>query len=137
MTQITSTDIATRIEDLYDVPIGDLAVHAQSQPPGMLTALLDMHAQVLRAEHTVTAHRARLGQLLSPDQHIGRPEVSHLLDAARGLAEAVALRDGLAPLTLAVLQSLGRVPAPSPSPPAPAAPVPAGPARGESAVPSR
>ncbi|MGW2594913.1 hypothetical protein ACWCXC_32235 [Streptomyces sp. NPDC001515] len=136
MTQITSTDIATRIEDLYDVPIGDLAVHAESQPPGMLSALLDMHAQVLRAEHTVTAHRARLGQLLSPE-HIGRPEVSHLLDAARGLSEAVALRDGLAPLVFAVLQSLGRVPAPSPSPPAPAAPVPAGPARGESAVPSR
>ncbi|MGX1851166.1 hypothetical protein [Streptomyces sp. NPDC055299] len=131
---ITSPEVAGRIQDLYGAPLTDLEAHAQ--PPGMLAALLGMHHDLAFAEQSITAHRDRLAQLVHPDRQIGGPEVSHVLDCARRLAEAVAVRDLQAKTASAVLQSLGRVastegraaspePAPAPVPALPASPVPA------------
>ncbi|MFC8708897.1 MULTISPECIES: hypothetical protein [unclassified Streptomyces] len=124
-----STEIAAQIQDLYGAPLADLAVRAQQQPPGMLAALLGMHEDLVLAERSITVHRDRLAQRLSPGRQLGRHEVSHLLDDARRLAEAVAVRDVQAKSATAVLHSLARVPAPDPScvpgPPAATPPVPA------------
>ncbi|MGW0137525.1 hypothetical protein [Streptomyces calvus] len=129
MPHLQSTEIAGRIEDLYDAPLADLQAHAQGQPPGMLSALLGMHHDLTVAECSIAFHRDRLTQLVHPEQQIGVHEVSHVLDCARRLTEAVAVRDSQITTVLAVLQSLGRVapPAPTPAaaPPAPAPPVPA------------
>jgi hypothetical protein len=132
---LTSTEVAGRIEDLYGAPLADLAVCAQDRPPGMLTALLGMHDALALAERSIDVHRAQLARLVHPERPIGRHEVSHLLDGARRLAEAIAVRDVQATSAAAVLQSLTRTPASSPpasSPPAPAPPRPA-----ESTAPSR
>ncbi|MFB6750641.1 hypothetical protein ACFCX6_06860 [Streptomyces sp. NPDC056353] len=123
----TSTDIAGRIEDLYGAPLTDLEAHAQDQPPGMLSALLGMHEGLALAERSIDVHRDHLARLLHPERQIGPHEVSHLLDGARRLAEAVAVRDIQAKSVAAVLQSLARVPAPTPAPSAPSPPVPAQP----------
>lgn len=112
----TSTEIAGRIEDLYGAPLAELEAHAQDQPPGMLSALLGMHDDLALAERSIDFHRDRLAQLIHPERQIGGHEVSHLLDGARRLAEAVAVRDVQAKSVSAVLQSLARVPAPAPSP---------------------
>ncbi|MEU1893867.1 hypothetical protein [Streptomyces pristinaespiralis] len=137
MPHSTSTEIAGRIEDLYGAPLADLEAHAQDQPPGMLSALLGMHHDLTLAERSIDFHRDRLAQLIHPELQIGGHEVSHLLDGARRLAEAVAVRDVQAKSVLAVLQSLARVAAPVPSPPTPSLP-PAAPARpAESTAPSR
>ncbi|MFF6772762.1 hypothetical protein ACFY8W_04275 [Streptomyces sp. NPDC012637] len=132
MPDLTSTEIAGRIEDLYRAPLGDLASHAQDLPPGMLSALLGMHDEVAHAERSIASHRDRLAQLVHPERQIGGHEVSHVLDCSRRLAEAVSVRDVQARTASAVLQSLGPVPAPAPSPgsasavpAAPAPPVPA------------
>ncbi|MFG3043168.1 hypothetical protein ACGFYZ_40350 [Streptomyces sp. NPDC048330] len=132
MPDLTSTEIAGRIEDLYGAPLGDLASHAQDQPPGMLSALLGMHDDLALAERSIAFHRDRLAQLVHPERQIGGHEVSHLLDCSRRLAEAVAVRDVQAKSASAVLQSLGHVPAPQPPsgsgpavPAVPAPPVPA------------
>lgn len=117
----TSTEIARRIEDLYAAPLTDLETHAQGQPPGMLSALLGMHNDLALAERSIAYHRDRLVQLVHPERKIGGHEVSHVLDCARRLTEAVAIRDIQAKAVSAVLQSLGRVPAPQP----PLDPVPA------------
>lgn len=126
---LTSTEIAGRIEDLYGAPLIDLEAHAQEQPPGMLSALLGMHDALVLAERSIDFHRGRLARLLHPERQIDGHEVSHLLDGARRLGEAVAVRDAQATSVSAVLQSLARVNAPAPasaSPPAvPAPPVPA------------
>ncbi|MFI0961398.1 hypothetical protein ACH4S8_08330 [Streptomyces sp. NPDC021080] len=119
MSHLTSTDIAGRIEDLYGVPLADLETHAQDQPPGMLSALLGMHDDLAIAERSINVHRDHLARLVHPERQIGRHEVSHLLDGSRRLAEAVAVRDGQAKSVAAVLQSLARVPAPTPPPPIP------------------
>lgn len=121
----TSTEIAGRIEDLYGAPLAELEAHAQDQPPGMLSALLGMHDDLTLAERSIDFHRDRLAQLIRPERQIGGHEVSHLLDGARRLAEAVAVRDVQTKSVLAVLQSLARVPAPAPSPPTPSLPPPA------------
>ncbi|GAA1159901.1 hypothetical protein GCM10009654_15080 [Streptomyces hebeiensis] len=122
----TSTDIAGRIEDLYGAPLADLTAHTQDQPPGMLSALLGMHDALALAEHSIDLQRDQLARLIRPERQISRHEVSHLLHAARRLAEAVAVRDVQATSVSAVLQSLARIPAPEPSsPPVPAPPVPA------------
>ncbi|MDH2388596.1 hypothetical protein QCN29_07315 [Streptomyces sp. HNM0663] len=131
----TSTEIAGRIEDLYGAPLAELEAHAQDHPPGMLSALLGMHDDLTLAERSIDLHRDRLAQLIHPERQIGGHEVSHLLDGARRLAEAVAVRDVQAKSVFAVLQSLARVPAPAPppatTPAVPAPPVPATrPARG-------
>ncbi|MFD3589745.1 hypothetical protein [Streptomyces sp. NPDC058683] len=136
MPHLTSTDIAGRIEDLYGAPLADLATHAQNLPPGMLSALLGLHHGLALAEQSIAIHRDRLAQLVDGEQQIGTHEVSHVLDCARRLAEAVAIRDVQAATGLAVLQSLGRVTAPEPSP-APAPAMPAPPAVAASAAPSR
>ncbi|MGQ4482654.1 hypothetical protein [Streptomyces sp. SAS_276] len=120
MPHLTSTDIAGRIEDLYGAPLADLVTHAQDQPPGMLSALLGLHHGLALAERSITFHRDRLAQLVHPEGQIGAHEVSHVLDCARRLAEAVAVRDVQAATGLAVLQSLGRIAAPEPA----SAPVP-------------
>lgn len=126
---LTSTEIAGRIEDLYGAPLDDLAAHAQDQPPGMLFALLGMHHSLALAERSINFYRDRLAQLVHPERQIGRHEVSHLLDGARRLTEAVAVRDAQAQSVAAVLQSLARVTAPAPSPaPTPAIPTPPVPA---------
>ncbi|MEV5150917.1 hypothetical protein AB0K81_03045 [Streptomyces werraensis] len=137
MPHSTSTDIAGRIEDLYGVPLAHLEAHARDQPPGMLSALLGMHDDLTLAERSIDAHRDRLTQLLHPERQIGGPEVSHLLDGARRLAEAVAVREAQTKSVLAVLQSLARVPAPAPSPPSPSLPPPAPPRPADSTAHSR
>ncbi|MGV9401696.1 hypothetical protein [Streptomyces sp. NPDC003667] len=124
---LTSTEIAGRIEDLYGAPLADLTAYAEGQPPGMLSALLGMHNDLALAERSIDFHRDHLARLILPERQIGRHEVSHLLDGARRLAEAVAVRDVQAKSVAAVLQSLVRAPAPAPSPPAPSPPLPAPP----------
>nr|WP_167532455.1 MULTISPECIES: hypothetical protein [Streptomyces] len=124
MPHLTSTAIAGRIEDLYGAPLADLEAHAQDQPPGMLSALLGMHDDLALAERSIDFHRDQLARLIHPGRQIGPHEVSHLLDATRRLAEAVAVREAQAKSVAAVLQSLARVPAPTaPSPPAAAPPL--------------
>ncbi|MFJ7969445.1 hypothetical protein [Streptomyces sp. NPDC096324] len=125
MTLLTSTETAGRIEDLYGAPLADLEAHVQDQPPGMLSALLGMHDDLVLAERSIDFHRDHLARLIHPERHIGRHEVSHLLDGARRLAEAVAVRDVQVKSVTAVLQSLTRIPAQAQSPPAPSLPVPA------------
>ncbi|MDF3146942.1 MULTISPECIES: hypothetical protein [unclassified Streptomyces] len=127
MPHLTSTEIAGRIEDLYGAPLADLTSHAQDQPPGMLAALLGMHDALALAERSIDVHREHLARLTHPERQIGRHEVSHLLDGARRLAEAVAVRDVQAKSAAAVLQSLAPVPASAPSPPTPSPPAPAPP----------
>ncbi|MCX4766047.1 hypothetical protein OG562_34755 [Streptomyces sp. NBC_01275] len=133
----TSTDIAGRIEDLYGAPLADLEAHVQDQPPGMLCALLGMHDDLAVAERSIDFHRDHLARLIHPERQIGPHEVSHLLDGTRRLAEAVAVREALAKSVAAVLQSLARVPAPTPVPPAPSPPAPAPPLAAPSPVHSR
>ncbi|MET9507709.1 hypothetical protein ABZX62_04370 [Streptomyces flavidovirens] len=134
MPHSTSTEIAGRIEDLYGAPLADLEAHARDQPPGMLSALLGMHDDLTLAERSIDFHRDRLAQLLHPERQIGGHEVSHLLDGARRLAGAVAVREAQTKSALAVLQSLARVPAsaPAPSPPTPSLPPSAPPRPAES-----
>ncbi|KUN40416.1 hypothetical protein AQJ30_07125 [Streptomyces longwoodensis] len=124
---LTSTVIAGRIEDLYGAPLADLTAYAEGQPPGMLSALLGMHHDLALAERSIDFHRDHLARLILPERQIGRHEVAHLLDGARRLAEAVAVRDVQAKSVAAVLKSLARAPAPAPSPPAPSPPLPAPP----------
>ncbi|MGW4550262.1 hypothetical protein ACWEN4_28555 [Streptomyces violaceorubidus] len=128
MPHLTSTDIAGRIEVLYGAPLADLEAHAQGQPPGMLSALLGMHATLALAERSIDFHRDHLARLIHPERQIGPHEVAHLLDGTRRLAEAVAVREAQATSVAAVLQSLARAPAstsaaPTPTPPAPVAPL--------------
>lgn len=134
---LTSTEVAGRIEDLYGAPLATLDAHVQDQPPGMLSALLGMHHELAVAERSIAAHRDRLAQLVHPGRHIGGHEVSHVLDCARRLGEAVAVRDIQATTVSAVLQSLGRVSPPEPAPATTAPAVPAPPARPASATPGR
>lgn len=131
-----SPEIARRIEDLYGAPLAELAAHAQDQPPGMLSALLGMHDSLTFAEHSIDFHRDHLARLVHPERPIGPHEVSHLLDGARRLAEAVAVRDIQATSLSAVLQSLARVPTPATTP-APVSAVPAPPVPVVSAARSR
>lgn len=137
MTHLTSTEIAGRIEDLYGAPLADLRAHARDQPPGMLCALRGMHEHLVGAERSIAFHRERLARLLHPERPIDRHEVSHLLDGARRLAEAVAVRDVQATSVTAVLRSLAPVPAPAPPPPPAAAPATAPPCAAPSAAHSR
>ncbi|MGW5868290.1 hypothetical protein ACWFRJ_39795 [Streptomyces sp. NPDC055239] len=129
----SSTEIAGRIEDLYGAPLDDLAAHAQDQPPGMLAALLAMHDDLALAERSIDVHRDHLARLLHPERQIGRHEVSHLLDGARRIAAAVAVRDVQAKSVTAVLQSLAPAPALAPSPTV-SPPVPAPPRAAQSAA---
>ncbi|MGW2046231.1 hypothetical protein ACWCPF_13755 [Streptomyces sp. NPDC001858] len=137
MPYLTSTEIAGRIEDLYGAPLADLAALARDQPPGMLCALIGMHDDLALAERSIDVHRDHLARLIRPERQIGRHEVSHLLDGARRLAEAVAVRDVQAKSVAAVLQSLARIPAPTPAPPAPSPPLPAPPLPAQSTAHSR
>ncbi|MFE0187981.1 hypothetical protein [Streptomyces sp. NPDC058989] len=136
MPHLTSTEVAGRIEELYGAPLADLEAHAQDQRPGMLSALLGMHHDLSLAERSIAFHRDRLAQLVQPERQVTTHEVSHVLDGARRLAEAVAIRDVQAKTVCAVLQSLGRISSPEPSSaPVPALPAPPSPAA--SAAPSR
>ncbi|MDI3418622.1 hypothetical protein [Streptomyces luteolus] len=123
----TSTDIAGRIEDLYGAPLADLEAHAQDQQPGMLSALLGMHDDLALSERSIDFHRDHLARFIHSERQIGPHEVSHLLDGARRLAEAVAVREVQVKSVAAVLQSLARVPAPMPVPPTSSPPAPAPP----------
>ncbi|MGC0328091.1 hypothetical protein RKD23_001081 [Streptomyces sp. SAI-170] len=136
MPHLTSTEFAGRIEELYGAPLAALETHAQDQPQGMLAALLGSHHDIALAERSIAFHRERLAQLVAPDWEIGTHEVSHVLDCARRLAEAVAVRDVQAKTASAVLRSLGRVHPPEPST-APVHAVPAAPAMAASPAPSR
>ena len=127
LSHLTSAGVAGRIEDLYGAPLADLEAHACGQAPGMLSALLGMHGTLALAERSIDFHRDHLARLIHPERQIGPHEVSHLLDGARRLAEAVAVREVQAKSVAAVLQSLARVPAPTPAPPAPSPSVPAPP----------
>ncbi|WP_413100219.1 hypothetical protein [Streptomyces sp. Inha503] len=137
MPHLTSTEIAGRIEDLYGAPLADLEARAQDQPPGMLSALLGMHDALALAERSIDVHRDHLARLIHPEREISRHEVTHLLDGARQLAEAIAVRDVQAKSVQAILQSLARVPAPAPSPPTPSPPLPAPPLPAQSTAHSR
>lgn len=126
----TSSEIAARIEELYGAELAGLKAQAQDQPPGLLAALLGAHHTLDFAEQSITVHRERLQHLAHPDRELETHEVSNILDCARRLAEAVAVRDTQATTAQAVLNSLGRVPTPKPpaasaAPPVPAPPVPA------------
>ncbi|PKT72343.1 hypothetical protein CW362_14495 [Streptomyces populi] len=103
----------------------------------MLSALLGMHDDLAIAERSINVHRDHLARLVHPERQIGRHEVSHLLDGSRRLAEAVAVRDVQAKSVAAVLQSLARVPAPTPSPPIPSPPLPAPPLSARTAARNR
>lgn len=133
----TAAEIAARIEDLYGAELPGLEAHAQDQAPGMLAALLGSHRTLAFAEQSITAHRERLQNLTHPERQIGAHEVSHILDCARRLAEAVAVRDTQAATADAVLRSLGRAPAPEPPTAPAAAPVAAPPGPAASPAPSR
>ncbi|MFF4822717.1 hypothetical protein ACWDAO_01855 [Streptomyces sp. NPDC001212] len=137
MTHPTAAEIAARIEDLYGAELPSLEAHAQDQAPGMLAALLGSHHTLAFAEQSITVHRERLQHLTHPERQIGAHEVSHILDCARRLAEAVAVRDTQASTTDAVLRSLGRTPAPEPPTTSAAAPVPPPPVPAASPAPSR
>ncbi|GGT22271.1 hypothetical protein ACK389_10590 [Streptomyces antibioticus] len=108
-TKLTSAELTVRIEDLYGAPLTTLEAHAQTQPPGMLAALLGSRHDLAFAERTIAFHRDRLLQLIQPERGIGAHEASHLLDCARRIAEAVAAREAQAKTAAAVLNSLGRV----------------------------
>ncbi|MFH9090872.1 hypothetical protein [Streptomyces sp. NPDC017673] len=150
MTHPTSTEIAERIEDLYGAPLAALAAHTQDQPPGMLTALLGLHDTLALAERSITVHRERLAQLIHSERDISAHEMVHVLDCARRLTEAVAVRDTQAVTASAVLQSLVRIeppetaeppeqaepPEPSRAPPTTTVP-PAPPAATTASAPSR
>jgi hypothetical protein len=112
---LTSEDIGARIEELYGAPLNDLHAYAQSQPPGMLAALLGSHQRIVLAEQSIRIQRERLRHLLHPQRPLNAHQVSHILDGARRLAEAVAVRDTQAATAQAVLRSLGRATAPNPS----------------------
>ncbi|GAB3121068.1 hypothetical protein GCM10027160_37930 [Streptomyces calidiresistens] len=120
LTPPTAAEMAARIEDLYGAPLPHLEAHARDREPGMLAALLASHHTIALAERNITVHRERLRQLTHPERRIDAPEVSHLLDCARRLAEAVAVRDTQAATADAVLRSLGRAPAPQPPTTSPA-----------------
>ncbi|MET9013931.1 hypothetical protein ABZX74_23880 [Streptomyces olivaceoviridis] len=141
MTHPTSAEIAGRIEDLYGAPLAALASHVQDQPSGILSALLGLHDTLAFAERSIAVHRERLTQLVHTDRHISTYEVPHVLDCARRLAEAVAVRDTQAVTASAVLHSLVRVEPPEPPEPflaPPSTAVATAPAAGAaSAAPSR
>ncbi|MFJ1816775.1 hypothetical protein [Streptomyces sp. NPDC088139] len=137
MPLLTAAEIAGRIEDLYGAPLATLESHVQDQPPGMLSALLGMHHELAFAERSIAVHRDRLAQLVQPGRHISGHEVSHVLDCARRLADAVAVRDTQATTVTAVLQSLGRVSPPEPAPATTTPAVPTPPGRPASATPGR
>lgn len=103
----------------------------------MLAALVASHDRLAFAEQSITFHRQRLQQLVHPERQIGPHEVSHILDCARRLAEAVAVRDAQAVTVQAVVQSLGRTPAPGPPTACAPAAIPALPVPAASAAPSR
>ncbi|MFD6989338.1 hypothetical protein [Streptomyces sp. NPDC059943] len=133
MPDLTSTEIAVRIEDLYGAPLTDLEVHARDQPPGMLAALLGSLTDLQLAERNIDFQMTRLRELTGPERVIGSFEAGHLLDCARRITASVAARDAHSKATTAVLQSLHRVSAPqgqapaherAPTPP-PAVPTPA------------
>ncbi|MER6531706.1 hypothetical protein [Streptomyces sp. NPDC001508] len=109
MTHLPSQDISARIEDLYGATLADLDAAAQERPPGMLAALLGSHRTLAFAEQSITAHCDRLHHLVQPDREIDAHDVVHVLDCARRLAEAVAVRDTQAQTAVAVLDSLARV----------------------------
>ncbi|MFB6991368.1 hypothetical protein ACFC0C_16215 [Streptomyces sp. NPDC056178] len=130
MPHTTSADIAERIEALYGQPLAELEAHADANPPGsMLAALLGSHADLQLAERSIDFHLQRLRQLADPERVIGPFDAGHILDCARRITEAVAVREAHTKATSAVLQSLHRVPAPdTPTTPAPAPAVPPVPA---------
>ncbi|MGW6455098.1 hypothetical protein ACWF94_04090 [Streptomyces sp. NPDC055078] len=129
-THITAQVLAERIEDLYGRHLAALEAHAGAAPhDSMLTALLAGLADLQLAERSITFHCDRLRQLAHPDRSIGAFDAGHLLDNARRIGEAVAVRDAHAKTLSAVLQSLHRVPAPAAQPDPAAQAVPsAGPA---------
>ncbi|MFE9367794.1 hypothetical protein ACFYNN_34600 [Streptomyces sp. NPDC006978] len=137
MSNLTSTGVAGRIEELYGAPLADLEMQAHGRAAGMLSALLNTHGTLALAERSIDFHRSHLARFVHPERQLSGHEVSHLLDGARRLAEAVAVRDVQAKSLDAVLQSLARVPAPEPSPATPSPPVPASPLPCQSTTRSR
>ncbi|MFJ2175929.1 hypothetical protein ACIOHE_23930 [Streptomyces sp. NPDC087851] len=126
MAHPSSAEVAARIEELYGAPLNELEAHVQGRPPGMLTALLAGHHTLAFAEQSITVHRERLQQLVHPERQSHAFEVAHILDCARRLAEAVAVRDTQSATVHAVLQSLDHTPTPEPTAtPALAVPAPA------------
>ncbi|MFI1890250.1 hypothetical protein [Streptomyces jumonjinensis] len=131
----TAATIAARIEGLYGQPLGVLEAHSGADPHNsMLTALIGSLTDLQLAERSITFHRDRLLQLAHPERSIGSFDAGHMLDNARRISEAVAVRDAHAKTLSAVLQSLHRVPTPAtettPAVPAPPPlPAPAAPTR--------
>ncbi|MFF0551085.1 hypothetical protein ACFYUL_19210 [Streptomyces sp. NPDC004311] len=115
----TSRSITERIEALYGRPRAELEAHADATGhASMLAALLGSLSAVEFAERDIAFQAERLRQLTHPDREIGRFTAGHLLDCARRIGEAVAVRDSQAQHTSAVLQSLHRAPAPAEQAPA-------------------
>ncbi|WP_329025810.1 hypothetical protein [Streptomyces sp. NBC_00690] len=125
----TARTLAERIATLYGQPLAALEAHADSAPhDSMLTALLGSLADLQLAERSIAFHRDRMLQLAHPERSIEAFDAGHLLDNARRIGEAVAVRDAHAKTLSAVLQSLHRIPTPPAPEPAPAplaAPAPA------------
>ncbi|MEU3188447.1 hypothetical protein ABZ707_30270 [Streptomyces sp. NPDC006923] len=111
--------IAGRIEDLYGAPLADLAARADALPvSGMLAALLGSYNDLALSERSIAFHLQRLRQLSHPERETTPFDAGHILDCARRIAEAVAVRDAHTKTMSAVLQSLQRVPAPDTGSPA-------------------
>ncbi|WP_329558851.1 hypothetical protein OG711_07810 [Streptomyces uncialis] len=129
--------LVERIETLYGQPLAALEGHIATAPhDSMLSALLGSLTDLQLAERSITFHQDRLRQLAHPERSIEAFDAGHMLDNARRIGEAVAVRDAHARTLSAVLQSLHRVPAPTPQPtPAAAPPVPS--ARPAPAAPAR
>ncbi len=87
----------------------------------MLAALLGSLSDLELAERAITFHLQRLRQLSAPERVITVFDAGHILDCARRITEAVAIRDAHTKIANAVLESLHRVPAPDPDAPLPAA----------------
>ncbi|MEU5162328.1 hypothetical protein AB0G74_22360 [Streptomyces sp. NPDC020875] len=120
----TAATLATRIEELYGHPLRVLEAHSTTTPhTSMLAALIGSLTDLQLAERSITFHRDRLLQLAHPERSIGAFDAGHLLDNARRISEAVAVRDAHAKTLNAVLQSLHRAPAPATETP-PALPAP-------------
>ncbi|AZK97063.1 MULTISPECIES: hypothetical protein [Streptomyces] len=127
----TARSLGERIESLYGRPLAELKDHADHHRSGgsMLAALLAGLTDLQLAERGITFHRDRLLHLARPDRTIGTFDAGHLLDNARRIGEAVAVRDAHARTLTAVLDSLRPAPAaeaPAAVPAPPALPVPAG-----------
>ncbi|MGW7303956.1 hypothetical protein ACWGI1_00070 [Streptomyces sp. NPDC054835] len=110
-----SREAGERIEALYGRPLAELADGAE--PGTMRYALLCSFEALRLADHGVLHHAEALNRRTVPGRAVAAEDATHILDAARRLAQAVSVRDAHAQVIGNVLQSLHRAPLPGPSTP--------------------